>query len=64
MTTVSGSPVLLSNNPASNGVVSVVSRVMYPLPAGTALDYVSGDSFSMLFLALTKAGVTSLLNGA
>ena len=60
---MSGSPVLLSNSPATNGVVNMLTRLMYPLPAGTALDYVGDSSFSMLLLALTKAGVTSLLNG-
>ncbi|KAK7102784.1 protein sll1483-like isoform X2 [Littorina saxatilis] len=61
VTTISGSEVLLADNAASNGMVHVLKRVMYPLPAGTALTYSSGNSFSMLFLALTKAGVTSLL---
>ncbi|KAL8611296.1 hypothetical protein ACOMHN_013727 [Nucella lapillus] len=64
VTTISGSPVLLDHSPASNGEVVVVSRVMYPFPTGTALNFVSGDDFDMLLLALTKAGITSLFNDA
>lgn len=63
LTAVSGSPVLLPNNLATNGLVQVMSRVLYPVPSGSALDVVSDDpNYSMFYLALTKASATSFLD--
>lgn len=64
LTTISGSPILLDHNEASNGEVNMVSRVMYPLPSGSVLDLVSGNNYDMLLLALSKAALTSMLNEA
>nr|KAG5699495.1 hypothetical protein BaRGS_020054 [Batillaria attramentaria] len=46
-----------------NGVLYLVDKVMFPIPTGTALTFVNDDKFSMLNLALAKAGMTSFLDG-
>ncbi|XP_046542473.1 transforming growth factor-beta-induced protein ig-h3-like [Haliotis rubra] len=59
ITTVSGSPVLLSDLPCSNGMLFMMKGVIYPVPTGSAFDYVAGsDSFSTLRLAITKASLS------
>lgn len=60
--TIAGSAFLLWDIPATNGQVVIVTKVMYPVPTGTALSLVNGDTFSMLLLALTRADASALLN--
>ncbi|KAK7486754.1 hypothetical protein BaRGS_00022038 [Batillaria attramentaria] len=65
MTTVSGVPVIQTQSfpGLRNGVLYLVDKVMFPIPTGTALTFVNDDKFSMLNLALAKAGMTSFLDG-
>ncbi|XP_067684415.1 transforming growth factor-beta-induced protein ig-h3-like [Haliotis asinina] len=59
ITTMSGSPILLSDLPCSNGMLFMMKGVIYPVPTGSAFDYLAGsDNFSTLRLAITKAGLS------
>ncbi|XP_048244419.1 transforming growth factor-beta-induced protein ig-h3-like [Haliotis rufescens] len=61
ITTVSGSPVLLVDLPCSNGMLFMMKKVIYPVPTGSAFDYVAeSDNFSSLRFAITKAGMSQV----
>lgn len=63
LTTVTGIEVAPSKALAAhNGVAYVMDKVLFPIPTENALSFLAvDDKFSKLSLALTKAGVTSLL---
>ncbi|CAH1274150.1 TGFBI [Branchiostoma lanceolatum] len=62
--TTEGAPVTNPDNTADNGVVHVISQVMYPLPTGTVVDIAVGNKdFSTLVTAVTTAGLVPTLSG-
>ncbi|XP_052780939.1 transforming growth factor-beta-induced protein ig-h3-like [Mya arenaria] len=62
--TASGRPVTLPDQEATNGVIHVVSGVLFP-PAGTVVDVVSKcPVFKTLLKAVTIAGLADTLSGA
>ena len=64
MITASGSQVSLADQEASNGVIHVIDRVMYPIPTGTVVDLaVASDYFSTLVTALRTAELVNVLAG-
>ncbi|XP_066292146.1 protein sll1483-like [Branchiostoma lanceolatum] len=63
--TAEGAPVTNPDKTADNGVVHVISQVMYPLPMGTVVDIAVGNKdFSTLVTAVSKAGLVATLSGA
>eukprot|EP00058_Branchiostoma_floridae_P021548 XP_002607038.1 hypothetical protein BRAFLDRAFT_127065 [Branchiostoma floridae] len=62
--TAEGAPVTKPDNTARNGVVHVISQVMFPLPMGTVVDIAVGNKdFSTLVTAVSKAGLVATLSG-
>jgi len=61
---VTGSPVTDVDNMASNGVVHLISRVMYPYPTADIVGFLSGqERFSTLVAAVVKADLVDALAG-
>merc|ERR1711976_545113 len=61
---VTGSPVTDVDNMASNGVVHLISRVMYPYPTANIVSFLSGqERFSSLVAAVVKADLVDALSG-
>ena len=64
MVTAEGSPITMADQMASNGVIHVISRVMYPIPMGDVVDIVSTMSnFTTLLTAVKTAGLAETLKG-
>jgi len=62
--TVDGSPVVKPDQMASNGIVHLVDRVLFPIPEGTVTQLVSRQKeLSTLLTAVQKANLTSALSG-
>ena len=63
--TATGSQVTLADQMASNGVIHVVDRVMFPAPTETVTGLVKSlpTLFSTLLTALMAAGLDDTLNG-
>ncbi|XP_071141193.1 transforming growth factor-beta-induced protein ig-h3-like [Mytilus galloprovincialis] len=62
--TVEGSKVVLTNQNASNGVIHVLDRVMYPLPDNTLLQYVASQpNLSQLVYSVIRADLQAELAG-
>ncbi|XP_072021271.1 protein sll1483-like [Amphiura filiformis] len=62
--TATGSPVAKPDQMASNGVIHVINRVMWPIPMGDVVDVVSTMSnFSTLLTAVQAAGLGETLKG-
>ncbi|XP_050413974.1 transforming growth factor-beta-induced protein ig-h3 [Patella vulgata] len=56
--TASGGEIILKNVQAKNGVLQVISKVMFPLPNGTIFELVNNDlHLSTLFLTIIKASL-------
>jgi len=64
--TADGSPVVLPNQNASNGVIHVVDRVMFPIPFTSIPGEITRQRgrFSTLLTAVTAAGLVETLSGA
>jgi len=63
--TATGSQVTNPDQMASNGVIHVISRVMYPVPMLAIPDFLAGNpDYSTLVTAVGKAGVAPVLGGA
>lgn len=63
--TADGSPVVVADQLASNGVIHVVSKVLFPIPFGTVTDTVAKEPMlSTLLTAVQKANLGSTLAGA
>ncbi|KAH3807841.1 transforming growth factor-beta-induced protein ig-h3-like [Dreissena polymorpha] len=63
--TADGSPVVLANQNASNGVIHVVNRVMWPLPFLNVPGLITREQaqFSTLLTAVEKANLVATLSG-
>ena len=62
--TADGSPVTLPDQNATNGVIHVVSRVMFPIPLMNIPEEVTRDPrFSTLLTAVEKANLATVLAG-
>jgi transforming growth factor-beta-induced protein len=63
--TADGSPVILPNQNASNGVIHVVNRVLFPIPLKKIPAELEMDTrrFSTLLTAVTKANLVTTLEG-
>jgi len=63
--TADGSPVVLPNQNASNGVIHVVNRVMFPIPLENLPATLTKEQrrFSTLLTAVTKANLVNTLEG-
>ena len=63
--TAEGARVVVADHVASNGVIHVVDRVMYPIPTRNIAQYLAHDStyFSTLLDAVQEAGITDLFAG-
>ena len=62
--TVSGSQVTKADQMASNGIIHVIDRVMFPIPFGSVVDVVKMDpELSVLLKAVTAAGLGGVLSG-
>ncbi|CAH1793307.1 unnamed protein product [Owenia fusiformis] len=62
--TATGSPVVMADQMASNGVIHVLSRVMFPIPTMNIVTAVAGGKdFSTLLTAVQTAGLASTLEG-
>merc|ERR1712076_93557 len=64
--TADGSPVVMADQNATNGVIHVVDRVLFPIPVGDIPAELSmrKDVFSTLLEAVTKANLGATLSGA
>ena len=56
---------VVADHVASNGVIHVIDRVMYPIPTLNIAQYLTRDStyFSTLLDAVQVAGLTDLFAG-
>lgn len=63
--TADGSPVVMPNQNASNGVIHVVNRVLFPIPLRNIPQEITKESgrFSTLLTAVTKANLAKTLEG-
>jgi len=62
--TATGSQVTKPDQMASNGVIHVINRVMYPIPMKAIPDFLMGNpAFSTLVTAVGKAGLAPVLGG-
>lgn len=62
--TATGSPVVLADQKASNGVIHVISRVMFPLPTENLVATVAKNKDLMtLVKAVTLAKLVKTLSG-
>ena len=62
--TATGSPVVLPDQKASNGVIHVINRVMFPLPLGDLVSTVVKESnLTTLVKAVTAAKLATTLSG-
>jgi len=60
--TVNGSPISSYDNLATNGVVHLIDRVIYPYPTQDLVSFLaSQERFSTLVAAVTKAGLADTL---
>ncbi|XP_052215743.1 transforming growth factor-beta-induced protein ig-h3-like [Dreissena polymorpha] len=64
LVTAEGSPVVLANQNASNGVIHVVNRVLFPLPVLDIPSFLSSEKerFSTLLTAIEKANLVTILS--
>ncbi|XP_013415927.1 transforming growth factor-beta-induced protein ig-h3 [Lingula anatina] len=61
--TASGCEVILPDQNATNGVIHVVDKVLFPVPVGTIVGTaVANHDFRTLVLAVTKASLTGALS--
>ncbi|XP_033120366.1 transforming growth factor-beta-induced protein ig-h3-like [Anneissia japonica] len=64
LTTATGSPISKPDNIATNGVIHVVDRVMFPIPMNDMLTLVSNNAnFSTLLKAIRVSGFADTLKG-
>jgi len=62
--TINGKRVTKADLKADNGVIHMVSDVIYPIPAGNIAEVVTGDErFSTLLAAVGAAGLAETLSG-
>ena len=62
--TVNGAKVIVPDQNASNGVIHVIDKVLFPLPTGNIPQTVGGRSdLSTLLYAVGQANLTDTLNG-
>ena len=62
--TVDGAKVIKADQMATNGVIHVVNRVMFPIPMGSVVDVVVKDAhFSTLLKAVQTAKLATTLSG-
>ncbi|KAK7101496.1 transforming growth factor-beta-induced protein ig-h3-like [Littorina saxatilis] len=62
--TAEGSPVALADQQASNGVIHLLNKVIFPIPEGSVVDFVSRDPFvSTLLKAVVAANLVKTLEG-
>jgi len=62
--TAEGAPVVLADQQASNGVIHVLRKVIFPIPEGSVVDFVSRDPFvSTLLKAVVAADLVKTLQG-
>jgi len=62
--TAEGSPVVMADQNATNGVIHVINRVMYPIPMLNVVgECTSAPMFSTLADAVTMAGLVDTLSG-
>ncbi|XP_071788188.1 transforming growth factor-beta-induced protein ig-h3-like isoform X2 [Asterias amurensis] len=61
--TATGAPIIHPDLQASNGIVHIINKVMFPIPMGVNMpDFLKKDPrFSLLFSFLTKANLTGAL---
>jgi len=63
--TATGSPVVLADQNATNGVIHVVNRVLFPIPMGNIVaEAANAPDFSTLVTAVKAAGLVETLSGA
>lgn len=63
--TAEGSPVVMADQNATNGVIHVVNRVLFPIPRGNIPELVSKQpQLKTLLTAVTAAGLVQTLSGA
>ncbi|XP_033111952.1 uncharacterized protein sll1483-like [Anneissia japonica] len=64
LVTATGSPISKPDNVATNGVIHVLDRVMFPIPLNDILTLVSSTgNFSTLLKAIEVSGIKDLLKG-
>lgn len=62
--TSSGVIILVNDQNATNGLINLVAKVMYPLPTGSLYDYVvNSGSYQTLLLLAAKARFLDTLKG-
>ncbi|XP_069142417.1 transforming growth factor-beta-induced protein ig-h3-like [Argopecten irradians] len=62
--TSSGGLIIRSDENATNGVINLIDRVMYPLPTGSLYEYVANTaSYQTLLLLAAKAQLLDTLKG-
>lgn len=63
--TVEGAKVVKADQMATNGVIHVINKVMFPIPTGSVVDAVVGNKdFSTLLTAVQTAKLATTLSGA
>ena len=64
MVTVDGAQVLLADQNATNGIINVIDKVMYPLPSGKIPLTLAGmKNLSTLVFAAASAQLVGALSG-
>lgn len=62
--TASGSPIVMVDQNATNGVIHVVDRVLFPIPFEDIVKVVETDpEFGTLKVAVVAAGLATALSG-
>jgi len=62
--TINGKRVSKADIPADNGVIHIITDVIYPFPTGNIAEIVTGDArFSTLLAAVQAAGLAETLSG-
>lgn len=62
MITVNGARIVKPDIQATNGVIHIVDRVIFPIPQGPIYTTLKNDSrYSILVSAIEKAGLATLL---
>merc|ERR1719173_268109 len=62
--TINGKRVSKADIPADNGVIHMITDVIYPFPTGNIAEIVTGDDrFSTLLAAVQAAGLAETLSG-
>ena len=61
--TANGSPIIKADQMATNGVIHMIGRVMFPMPMKSIPEEFMEPEFSFFMTAIKTAGFASFLTG-